>query len=147
AHDTNTLTGKITIVILVRDICPYGKVLTVTDLEPAISTGTPSSTIIDRDAPSITTSQTTPETPSPVIPLSVEGANHDIEVSYIDNNPYVDFLILDSSYEKSSTKVVIPNNVYVISQPPEHINKLTKDHPIDNVIRDPSRPVSTRHQL
>nr|GEY79150.1 reverse transcriptase domain-containing protein [Tanacetum cinerariifolium] len=40
--------------------------------ESVVSTGTPSSTIIDQDAPSVSTSQTTPETPSPVIPLSVE---------------------------------------------------------------------------
>ncbi|GKA71563.1 retrovirus-related pol polyprotein from transposon TNT 1-94 [Tanacetum coccineum] len=33
------------------------------------------------------------------------------------------------------------------NQPPEHINKWSKDHPIDNVIDNPSRPVSTRHQL
>ncbi|GJR98491.1 hypothetical protein Tco_0270665 [Tanacetum coccineum] len=34
-----------------------------------------------------------------------------------------------------------------INQPPEHIIKWTKDHPINNVIGDPSRPVSTQHQL
>ncbi|GKD02766.1 retrovirus-related pol polyprotein from transposon TNT 1-94 [Tanacetum coccineum] len=35
----------------------------------------------------------------------------------------------------------------IFNQPPEHINKWTKDHPIDNVIGDPSRMVSTRQQL
>ncbi|GJZ70037.1 retrovirus-related pol polyprotein from transposon TNT 1-94 [Tanacetum coccineum] len=49
--------------------------------------------------------------------------------------------------KKSSTQVVIPNLVHSINQPPEHINKWTKDHPIDNVIVDPSRPVSIRQQL
>ncbi|GKC40564.1 hypothetical protein Tco_1052948, partial [Tanacetum coccineum] len=42
-------------------------------------TGTPSSIIINQDAPYTSTSQTTPETPSLVIPLGVEEANHDIE--------------------------------------------------------------------
>ncbi|GJR32912.1 retrovirus-related pol polyprotein from transposon TNT 1-94 [Tanacetum coccineum] len=46
-----------------------------------VSTGTPSSTTIDQDAPSTSTSQTTQETPSPVIPLGVEEAYHDIEVA------------------------------------------------------------------
>ncbi|GKC83868.1 retrovirus-related pol polyprotein from transposon TNT 1-94 [Tanacetum coccineum] len=115
--------------------------------EPAVSTGTPSSTTIDQDAPSSSTSQTTQETPPPVIPLGVEEADHDIEVAHMDNNPYVDFPIPEPSSEESSTQVVIPNNVHSINQPPEHINKWTKDHPIDNVIGDPSRPVSTRHQL
>nr|GEY57277.1 hypothetical protein [Tanacetum cinerariifolium] len=42
---------------------------------------------------------------------------------------------------------VIPNYVYSINQPLKYINKWTKDRPIDNVIGNPSRPVSTRHQL
>ncbi|GJR19274.1 retrovirus-related pol polyprotein from transposon TNT 1-94 [Tanacetum coccineum] len=90
--------------------------------EPSVSTGTPSSTTIDQDAPSTSTSQTNQEIPSPVIPLGVEEVDHDIEV-------------------------VILNHVHSINQQPKHINKWTKDHPIDNVIGDPSRPVSTRHQL
>ncbi|GJY50006.1 retrovirus-related pol polyprotein from transposon TNT 1-94 [Tanacetum coccineum] len=76
----------------------------------------------DLDAPSTSTSQTTQETPSPLILFSVEEADHDIEI-------------------------IIPNNVHLLNQPPEHINKWTKDHPIDNVIGDPSRPISTRRQL
>ncbi|GJV33301.1 putative ribonuclease H-like domain-containing protein [Tanacetum coccineum] len=98
-------------------------------------------------APSTSTSQKNKETPSLVIPLGVEEADHDIEVVHMDNNPYIDFPIPESSSEETSTQVVIPNNVHLINQPPEHINKWTKDHPIDNVIGDPSRPVSTRHQL
>nr|GFA70645.1 hypothetical protein [Tanacetum cinerariifolium] len=115
--------------------------------EPAVFAGTPSSTTIDQDAPSTSTSQTTQETPSPVIPLGSEEADHDIEVAHMDNNPFVEFLILEPSSEESFTQAVIPNNVHSINQPPEQINKWTKDHPIDNVIGDPSRPVSTRQQL
>ncbi|GKD84810.1 retrovirus-related pol polyprotein from transposon TNT 1-94 [Tanacetum coccineum] len=115
--------------------------------ELVISSGTPSSTTIYQDAPSSCTSQTTPKTPSPVIPLSAEEADHDIEVAHMDNNPFVEFLILESSFEESYTQVVIPNHVHSINQPPKHINRWTKDHPIDNVIGNPSRPVSTRQQL
>ncbi|GJV93811.1 retrovirus-related pol polyprotein from transposon TNT 1-94 [Tanacetum coccineum] len=82
-----------------------------------------------------------------IIPLGVEEVDHDIEVAHMDNNPFVEFLIPEPSSEESSTQVVIPNHVHSINQPPEHINKWTKDHPIDNVIGDPSRPVSTRQQL
>nr|GEV24446.1 integrase, catalytic region, zinc finger, CCHC-type, peptidase aspartic, catalytic [Tanacetum cinerariifolium] len=95
------------------------------------------------DAPSISTSQTPPKTPSPVIPLVIEEANHDIEVAHMDNNPFVEFPIPEPSYEESSTQVVIPNYVHPINQPPKHINKWTKDHPINNVFGNPSRPVST----
>ncbi|GKF22323.1 retrovirus-related pol polyprotein from transposon TNT 1-94 [Tanacetum coccineum] len=79
---------------------PY--VPTVITPEPAISTGTPSSTIIDQGAPSTRTSQTNQETPSLVIPFGVEEADHDIEVAHMDNNPYVDFPIPEPSSEDSS---------------------------------------------
>ncbi|GKD84792.1 retrovirus-related pol polyprotein from transposon TNT 1-94 [Tanacetum coccineum] len=115
--------------------------------ERAVSNGTPSSMTIDQDAPSTSTSQTPPETPSPVIPLGFEEADHDIKVVHMDNNPFVKFPIPEPSSEESSTQIVILNHVHSINQPPEHINKWTKDHPIDNVIGNPSRPVSTRQQL
>ncbi|GKD34755.1 hypothetical protein Tco_1250264 [Tanacetum coccineum] len=81
--------------------------------EPAVSTGTPSSTKIDQDSPATSTSQTPVETPSLVIPLGVKEADQDIEV-------------------------VILNHVHSINQPPEHIKKWTKDYLIDNVIGDHS---------
>ncbi|GJS65773.1 hypothetical protein Tco_0680337 [Tanacetum coccineum] len=51
------------------------------------------------------------------------------------------------SSKESSSQVVIPNNVCSVIQPPKHISKWTKHHSINNVIGDPSRLVSTRHQL
>ncbi|GJT13028.1 hypothetical protein Tco_0860070 [Tanacetum coccineum] len=103
--------------------------------EPVVSTGTPSSTTIDQDAPSTSTLQTTLE------------ADHDIEVAHMDNNPFVEFPIPEPSSKESSTLVVIPNHVHLINQPSEHIKKWNKDHLIDNVIGDPSRLISTRQQL
>ncbi|GJS41131.1 uncharacterized mitochondrial protein-like protein [Tanacetum coccineum] len=127
--------------------CVDLQVPAVIALEPVVSTGTPSSTTIDQDAPSTSTSQTNPETPYLVIPLGVEEADHDIEFAHMDNNPYVDFLISEPSSKESSSQVVIPNHVHSINQPPKHINRWTKYHPINNVIGDPFRPVSTRNQL
>ncbi|GKE85884.1 retrovirus-related pol polyprotein from transposon TNT 1-94 [Tanacetum coccineum] len=114
---------------------PFQLLPAVIATEHDVSTSTPSSMTIDQDAP------------SPVISLGVEEADHDIEVAHIDNNPYVDFTILELSSKESSSQVVIPNHMHSINQPPEHINKWIKDHPIDNVISDPSRLVSTRNQL
>ncbi|GJW68215.1 hypothetical protein Tco_0122639 [Tanacetum coccineum] len=37
-----------------------------------------------------------------------------------------------------------PNQV---NQPPYHLRRWTKDHPLDNIVGNPSRPVSTRKQL
>nr|GEU93669.1 uncharacterized mitochondrial protein AtMg00810-like [Tanacetum cinerariifolium] len=84
--------------------CVDPQVLTVIASEPVVSTGTPSSTTIDQDAPSSSTSQTTPETPSLVIPLGVKEADHDIKVAHMDNNPSVEFPIPEPSFEELSTQ-------------------------------------------
>nr|GEV36958.1 hypothetical protein [Tanacetum cinerariifolium] len=60
----------------------------VISLEPAESTGSPSSTTVDQDAPSPSKSQTTPETQPPLIPHDVKEDNHDIEVAYMGNDPF-----------------------------------------------------------
>ncbi|GKC93083.1 retrovirus-related pol polyprotein from transposon TNT 1-94 [Tanacetum coccineum] len=105
--------------------------------EPAVSTSTPSSTIIDQDAPSTSTSQTNQESQSQVIPSGVEEENHDIEVAHIDNNPYFGLPIPELSFKESSSQIVIPNNVHSVNQPQEHIGKWTKDHQLENVIVEP----------
>nr|GEY60885.1 integrase, catalytic region, zinc finger, CCHC-type, peptidase aspartic, catalytic [Tanacetum cinerariifolium] len=52
----------------------------------AESTGSPSSTTVDQDAPSPSKTQTIQETQSSVIPQDVEEYNHNIEVSHIGND-------------------------------------------------------------
>nr|GEZ21693.1 hypothetical protein [Tanacetum cinerariifolium] len=47
--------------------------------EPAASTGSPSSTAIDQDAPSPSNSQTSPETQSLIIFNDVKEENHDLD--------------------------------------------------------------------
>ncbi|GJX84053.1 hypothetical protein Tco_0333534 [Tanacetum coccineum] len=61
-------------------------VLVATVRKPIVSTSTPSSTRIDQDTPSISTSQTTQEAQSHVIPTSVEENDHGIEVAHMDND-------------------------------------------------------------
>nr|GEW18259.1 hypothetical protein [Tanacetum cinerariifolium] len=90
--------------------CVDPQVSTIITPEPIVSIGRPSLTTTDQDAPSTSTSQTYPETPSPVIPLGVEEADHDIKVAHIDNNTIVEFPIPEPSFEESSTRVVIPNH-------------------------------------
>ncbi|GJY15193.1 retrovirus-related pol polyprotein from transposon TNT 1-94 [Tanacetum coccineum] len=94
---------------------------TVVAPEPVDPTGTPSLTSIDQDAPSPSTSQTPQETQSPVIPSEPNS--------------------------KESSSRIIETNVHSVNQPPKYLRKWTKDHPLDKVIGNPSRPVSTRHQL
>ncbi|GJW26684.1 hypothetical protein Tco_0040495 [Tanacetum coccineum] len=61
----------------------------------ADSTGSPSSTTVDQDAPSSSNSQTTPATEPPLILNDVEEDNHDIEVAHMGNDPYFGVLILE----------------------------------------------------
>ncbi|GKF87613.1 hypothetical protein Tco_0258490, partial [Tanacetum coccineum] len=113
----------------------------------ADSTDTPSSTTIDQDKPSPSTSQTPQESQSPVIPSGVEEEFHDIEVAHLDNDPFFGVPIPEPNSKESSSRDVIPTKVHSINQPPEHLRKWTKDHPLENVIISPSRRVSTRYQL
>ncbi|GJS99201.1 retrovirus-related pol polyprotein from transposon TNT 1-94 [Tanacetum coccineum] len=73
---------------------------------PVESTGSPSSTTVDQDAPS---------------PKTI--------------------------YEESSSSDVISTTVHSDAPISEPLSKWTKDHPLQNIIGDPSRPVSTRLQL
>ncbi|GJY75985.1 integrase, catalytic region, zinc finger, CCHC-type containing protein [Tanacetum coccineum] len=65
--------------------------------EPFVSTGTPSSTTVDQDSPSPSTSQTPQESPSYVIPLGAKEADHDIKVAHMNNDPSFGFQILKPS--------------------------------------------------
>ncbi|GJQ94633.1 retrovirus-related pol polyprotein from transposon TNT 1-94 [Tanacetum coccineum] len=119
----------------------------VAALEPAVSTGSPSSTTVDQDAPSPSNSQTTPDTQPPVIPNDVEEDNHDIEFTHMGNDPYFGIPIPEVSSDQSLSSDSIHTTVHPDHQISEHNNKWTKDHPLENIIGELARPVSTRLQL
>ncbi|GJV03010.1 retrovirus-related pol polyprotein from transposon TNT 1-94 [Tanacetum coccineum] len=113
----------------------------------AVSTGSPSSTIVDQDTPSPSNSQTTPETQPPIIPNDVEEDNHDIEVSHMGNDPYFGILIPEVPSDQSSSTDFIHTIVHPDHQISKHNSKWTKDHPLENIIGELARLVSTRLQL
>ncbi|GKA25729.1 retrovirus-related pol polyprotein from transposon TNT 1-94 [Tanacetum coccineum] len=115
--------------------------------EPAVTTGSPSSTTIDHDAPSPSNSQTSPETQSLVICNDVEEENHDLDVAHMNNDPFFDIPIPENNSKASSSSDVIPTIVHTTTPNSKHVNKWTKDHPLDNVIGELERSVSTRLQL
>ncbi|GKF13242.1 hypothetical protein Tco_0054704, partial [Tanacetum coccineum] len=80
--------------------------------EPAASTGSPSSTTVDQDAPSPSNSQTTPETQSPVNSNDVEEENHDLDVVHMNNDPFFGISIPENVSEASSSSDVIPTIVH-----------------------------------
>ncbi|GJV57343.1 retrovirus-related pol polyprotein from transposon TNT 1-94 [Tanacetum coccineum] len=125
-------------------IAPIAKVVAP---EPAALTSSPSSTIVDQDAPSPSNSQTTPETQSPVIPNDVEEDNHDLDVAHMNNDPFFGIPIPENDSEASSSSDVIPTVVHTATPNSEHVTKWTKDHPLENIIGELERHVSTRLQL
>ncbi|GJU12893.1 retrovirus-related pol polyprotein from transposon TNT 1-94 [Tanacetum coccineum] len=109
-----------------------------------VSTGSPSSTNVDQDAPSPSHSQTTPETQPPVIPNDVEEDNHDIKIAHIGNDPYFGIPIPEIPSDQSSSSDSIHTIVHPYHQISEHNSKWAKDHPLENIIGELDRPVSTR---
>ncbi|GKF48968.1 hypothetical protein Tco_0142219, partial [Tanacetum coccineum] len=68
-----------------------------------VSTGLPSSTTVDQDAPSPCNSQTILETQTSVIPNDVEEDNHDIKVAYMGNDHYFGIPIPKVPSDQSSS--------------------------------------------
>ncbi|GKB69040.1 hypothetical protein Tco_0930452 [Tanacetum coccineum] len=101
--------------------------------EPAASTGSPSSTTVNQDAPSPSNLQTTLETQSYVISIDVEEENHDLDVAHMNNDPFFGIPIPENNSESSLD--VIPTIVHTATPNSEHVTKWTKDHPLDNIIR------------
>ncbi|GJY30412.1 retrovirus-related pol polyprotein from transposon TNT 1-94 [Tanacetum coccineum] len=79
----------------------------------AVSTGSPSSTTVDQDAPS-------------------PKENHDLDVAHMNNNPFFGIAILENDSEASSSDV-IPTIVQIAALNLEHVTKWTKDHLLDNI--------------
>nr|GFA15411.1 integrase, catalytic region, zinc finger, CCHC-type, peptidase aspartic, catalytic [Tanacetum cinerariifolium] len=117
---------------------------------PVTSAGTPLSTTIDQDAPSPHISPLSSALQSHSLPLSVVAEPYFIEdhnVAPVDNNPFVNVFALEPHSEASSLGDISSTKSPYVSQSLHHLNKWSNDHPLDNVISNPSRPVSTRKQL
>ncbi|GKF48387.1 hypothetical protein Tco_0141638 [Tanacetum coccineum] len=87
----------------------------------ADSTCSPSSTTVDQDAPS--------------------------PITHMGNDPYFGVPILEIPFDQSSSSGSIHTIVHPDHQISEHNSEWTKDHPLENIIGELARPVSTRLQL
>ncbi|GJU36565.1 retrovirus-related pol polyprotein from transposon TNT 1-94 [Tanacetum coccineum] len=114
-----------------------------------VSADTPSSSIIDQDAPS------TSYSPSSSIvqpPISHQGITagptiKDNPFAQVDNDPFVNVFAPEPSSDESSSRDVSLAASTQVVHPHNHLGKWSKDHPLDNVIGNPSHLVSTRKQL
>nr|GEX10584.1 hypothetical protein [Tanacetum cinerariifolium] len=82
-------------------------------------------------------------------PLQPETIADNVPNAMFDANSFVKpFATLSTSAaESSSSQYVDPLNMHTFYQPYPHKFQWTKDHPLKQVIREPSRPVLTRNQL
>nr|GEV47694.1 hypothetical protein [Tanacetum cinerariifolium] len=78
--------------------------------DPADSTGSPSSTPDNQDAPSPSNSKTPQASQSLVSSLDVVEDFYDIEVAHLDNDPFFGVLIPKPNSKESSSRDVIPTN-------------------------------------
>nr|GFA77818.1 retrovirus-related Pol polyprotein from transposon TNT 1-94 [Tanacetum cinerariifolium] len=122
-----------------------------TALQVSVSSAdTPLSTTIDQYAPSPHISPSSSALQSHILPLGVVAEPHFMEdhnVAPVDNNPFVNVFAPEPHSEASSSRDISSTESPYVSQILHHLNKWSKDHPLDNVIGNPSRPVSTRKQL
>nr|GEU82583.1 copia protein [Tanacetum cinerariifolium] len=65
----------------------------------------------------------------------------------VDNPPFVNVFAPEPHSEASSSENISLTESPYVSHTLHHLNKWSKDHPLDNVIGNPSRPVSTRKQF
>nr|GEY47280.1 hypothetical protein [Tanacetum cinerariifolium] len=97
----------------------------------ADSTGLPSSTMVEQDAPS----------------TDFGDDNLDMEVAHMGSDSLFVIPILEVTSEQSTTPAS-PQAIVQTDHPlPHHNSKWTKDHPLNNIISQLSKPVSTRLQL
>nr|GEY60447.1 hypothetical protein [Tanacetum cinerariifolium] len=104
------------------------------------STGSPSSTTVENDAPSTSNSPTPTEIQSSVIPQDVRDDNLDMEVAHIWNDPLFGVPILEVTSAQSTTSAS-PQAIEQTNHPMSHHNsKWTKDHSLNNIIGQLFRP-------
>ncbi|GJR87528.1 retrovirus-related pol polyprotein from transposon TNT 1-94 [Tanacetum coccineum] len=119
---------------------------------PAVSTGLPSSTIVDQDAPSPSNSQTTPDTQPPVIPNDVEEDNHDIEVAHMSNDSYFGIPIPEvpsdqySSSDSIHTNELVPRPDKVMVITLKWIYKVKLDE-IGGILKNKARLVARCYEM
>nr|GEZ19220.1 Gag-Pol polyprotein [Tanacetum cinerariifolium] len=113
-------------------------------VQPPVSlAGTPLSTTIDQDAPSlhISTSSSAPQSHSLSPGVVAEPyLMEDHNVALVDDNPFVNVFASEPPSEASSSGDISSTESPYVSQLLHHLNKWSKDHPFDNVIGNPSRP-------
>ncbi|GKB94337.1 retrovirus-related pol polyprotein from transposon TNT 1-94 [Tanacetum coccineum] len=115
-----------------------------------INSATPSSTTIDQDASSPSHLPSSSALQSLSSYQGVAAGSTIIEdnpFAPVDNNPFINVFASEPSFEASSSEDVSSPASTHVTQPHHQLGKWSKDHSLDNVIGNPSQPVSTKKQL
>ncbi|GKC71504.1 retrovirus-related pol polyprotein from transposon TNT 1-94 [Tanacetum coccineum] len=108
--------------------------------------GTSLSTTIAQDAPSTSASSSTSDIHLPVQhqEIAEEPIPEDTPIIHDVPHPSHNLVTGDLGSVQSSSGNVNAAEPNQVNYPPDHIRRWTKDHPLDNIVGNPSRPVSTR---
>nr|GEV82369.1 hypothetical protein [Tanacetum cinerariifolium] len=119
-------------------------------------------TIPDAHAPQVCQTSTTSTSIADTAPTPINLSSHATNISItsqdvdelnpnamVDGNMFVNPFAnpSTSAAESLSLQNMDPSNMHTFYQPYPHEFQWTKDHPLEQVIGDPSRPILTRNQL
>ncbi|GKD22959.1 hypothetical protein Tco_1224662, partial [Tanacetum coccineum] len=116
-------------------------------LLPSDTTKASSSTSIDKDALSPSTSPNNETTFPPINSTNVEQ-NHNEEAAEFDSEKFTNpFAPPNTGLVESSSRIIDTSNMHTFQQTHLNTKRWTKDHPLVTIIGNTSKPVSTRRQL
>nr|GEV26299.1 retrovirus-related Pol polyprotein from transposon TNT 1-94 [Tanacetum cinerariifolium] len=121
-----------------RPVCPAQAVQAQVN-----SAGTPLSTTIDQDAPTLSISPSSSALQSHSLHQGVAAEPNYMEDrtnAPVDNPTFVNVLAPKPHSEASSSGDISSTESPNVSQTLHHLNKRSKDHPLDNIIGNPSQP-------
>ncbi|GKF39112.1 hypothetical protein Tco_0119173, partial [Tanacetum coccineum] len=103
---------------------------------PIVSTNTSVSTTIAQDAPSTSHSLSSSQVHPPVFPQSVAAGPtiEDTSITQDDLHPSVNPVAGEPSSAQSTSGDVSLTKPNQVTQPPDHLRRWTKDHPLDNIV-------------
>nr|GEZ57993.1 retrovirus-related Pol polyprotein from transposon TNT 1-94 [Tanacetum cinerariifolium] len=119
-------------------------------------------TVMPAQEPQVLQTSTTYTTIADTAPTATNSSSHATNIlitsqdvdelnsnAMVNGNMFVDPFANSSTSaaESSSSQNVDPSNMHTFYQPYPHEFQWTKDHPLEQVIGEPSRPVLTRNQL
>ncbi|GJZ06644.1 integrase, catalytic region, zinc finger, CCHC-type containing protein [Tanacetum coccineum] len=114
---------------------------------PIVSTNTSVSTTIAQDAPSTSHSLSSSQVHPPVFPQGVAAGLtiEDTSITQADLHPLVNPVAGEPSSAQSTSGDISLSEPNQVTQPREYLRRWTKDHPLDNIVGNPSVLYSTKN--